>query len=79
MADCDWIGQREEAILGVSAGISQISNARGSDDAASPFLYLVDSENRVFILPIHGAIMPYVNVDRGWDCHGAEEISECYG
>ncbi|MCZ6667569.1 MAG: hypothetical protein O6932_02740, partial [Gammaproteobacteria bacterium] len=30
------------AILGVAAGISQISNARGSDDAASPFLYLVE-------------------------------------
>jgi len=42
VADCDWIDRRQEAILGVSAGISQISNARGSDDAASSFLYLVE-------------------------------------
>jgi hypothetical protein len=41
VADRDWIGRREEAILGESAGIRQILNARGSGDAASPFLYLV--------------------------------------
>ncbi len=35
MADCDLIGRREEAILGVSAGISQISNARGLDGGRS--------------------------------------------
>jgi hypothetical protein len=34
----------------VSAGISQISDARGSDDTASPFLYLGNSENKMFIL-----------------------------
>jgi len=37
-----WIDRREGAILGVLAGISQISDARGSDDAASLFLYLVE-------------------------------------
>jgi len=42
VADYDWIGRREEAILGVSAGISQLSNARGSDDAARLFPYLVE-------------------------------------
>ena len=30
------------AISGMSAGISQISNARGSGDAVNPFLYLVE-------------------------------------
>jgi hypothetical protein len=36
------IGPWEEAILGVSAGISQNSNAQRSYDNASPFLFLVE-------------------------------------
>jgi len=42
VADCDWIGRREEAILGVSAEISQISDAPGLDGFANLFLYLLE-------------------------------------
>jgi hypothetical protein len=38
----DRIDRREGAILGVSAEISQISDAPGQDGAVNIFLYLVD-------------------------------------
>jgi len=37
-----WIDQREEAILRVSAGFSQISDAPGPDGVVNLFLYLVE-------------------------------------
>jgi len=38
----DWFARREEAILEVSAGISQISDAPGLDGFANLFLYLLE-------------------------------------
>ncbi len=42
VADCDWIDRREEAILGVSEEISQITDAPGLDCVVNLFLFLVE-------------------------------------
>jgi hypothetical protein len=52
VADCDWIGRREEAILGVSAELVRFQMLFGPNGFANLFFTFWNSENRVLIFPI---------------------------
>jgi hypothetical protein len=52
LADCGGIGQREGAMLGMSAGLSQISNAPGLSCVVNLFFTWWNDKNRMDIIPI---------------------------